>query len=121
MNSFGSKEAAIYLFEDNSEKDYVVITDFRMVIAPYLKYYIRLFDDKKEVFGKLSARFSAYDADKFGTLYFAGPGKGNANNVLELERRLSRVFRECHSQDMPAKKILYPDGTAAIEVFRIYR
>jgi hypothetical protein len=38
--SFGSKEAAKFLFEDNISEDYRVFTDFRMVISSYLKYYI---------------------------------------------------------------------------------
>lgn len=151
MNSFGSREAARYLFEDNLKRDYVVITDFRMAIAPYLIYYTKIFNNKKEIFGKPSEHFSSYDANKFGALYFPEAG-GSVKDILELERRLleennviyyflwspethldsedsflkrfcrlSRVFNECHPQAKPVKEILYPDNSVAIEVFKIYR
>jgi hypothetical protein len=151
MNSFGSRDAAGYLFEDNSEKDYAFITDFRMTVVPYLKYYTRLFDDRKEIFGMPSEHLKNYEAYKFIALYSdrpGGPGKGILefeNKLLEENKvvyyflwspethpdsehvflggfsRLSRIFRESHPRANPVKKILYPDGSTAIEVFKVYR
>lgn len=142
IHSFGSKEAAKFLFEDNISKDYKVFTDYRMVISSYLKYYIAFFKGKREIFGDINKHFKK----KLGPRdikkeYFVNLEQGllTEGNVIyyflwspktygkELDhlgkrgiyRRFYNIFIEMHPEEKPVKEICYPDGSVAIEVFKI--
>lgn len=148
MSSFGSKEAAKFLFEDNVSKDYRVFSDEEMVIPPYLNYYRTFLNRKNNVFedvhshfikNKLSKHLSAADlislerkllAEGDVVYYFLWSPETHdkiKNEDLRIKdedsrinfKRFYSIFSEVHPEEKPLRKIYYPDGSTAIEVFKI--
>jgi hypothetical protein len=78
INSFGSQEAARFLFEDNTSKYYKAFTDYRMTVSPYLKYYINVSKRKKNIFGDINDHFKQCDE----------PPRIGKNKLLNLEKEL---------------------------------
>lgn len=140
INSFGSKEAARYLFEDNATADYKVFTDFRMTVLPYLDYYIKLSWEKRGIFGNPYAHFKTMDGprnitkdsmwdiekknlEEGNTIYYILWSPDATRHIKDgwgIEfSKFFNIFKELHPHEKAVKKIYYPDGTTAMEIFKV--
>jgi len=139
VNSAGSKEAAEYLFKDNLSRNYTVVADFRMTVSAYLSYYIKLFKSKKEIFGDIHKHFyempglyclkrdelekiEKEGAGEHKTIYYflwSGQTHNKKGDWRDYFTLLRENFKALHPDIEPIRRIYYPDGSAAIEIFKI--
>ncbi len=180
INGCGSQEAAYYLVNKWHGMDEVaVVTDFRMVISPYLIYYMKMKSDNPRkvidtayfydsnildhasiehhelhrkdlliqrnnsagseiimfsVMGfyelgipsdskeKLSAQEKSLLSRAKAIYYILwNPDMTKSRTAWEEDfANLYLAFKEIHPDSKPEKKIYYPDGRVAIEIFKVY-
>ncbi len=142
-SDFGSAEAAKYLFEDNTSPNYKVIAGSEAPCRAWLQYYINILNKKKHIFGSVNRHFVKRRVirqyitredllnserrwlEESDVIYYFLWNFGTPVPAGDWWRReflgFTEIFKEAHPGAKPVKKIYYPDGDVALEVFKVYR
>jgi len=102
-NSYGCEEAALYLSKIPDIEKYQVVSDRRMTTVTYLKYLGISVEDRSEV-----AYYVIWASEPWPEDYADG-----------LFSRMRKDFRDRHPDAAPIKTIYYPNGQAAIYIFKV--
>lgn len=116
-NSYGCKEAGEYLSQISDIKDYSIITDVRMTVDVYLNYYLL---NKGKIDRYYSLRSYQSGEEKRERFYVLWAPESHSHNYWGgLFRHLHDFFRRKHPDATPLKTVYYPNGVAAIHIFKV--
>jgi hypothetical protein len=115
-NSYGCKEAAEYLSKVPDIKSYNIITDSRMTVDFYLNYYLF---NKREIDNYYN--FRRVDSSEREIYVFWARESHPVDYGEALFRQHYDTFKQRYPQSAPIKTIYYPNGLAAIHIFRIVK
>ena len=104
-NSYGCKEAAQYLNKIPDIRDCTIITDARMTLKAYLAQPVSK-GERREVKGCMY--YVVWAPESHPQDYWKG-----------LFSHLYNLFRQRYPAETPVKTIYYPNGIAAIHIFKI--
>jgi len=133
MNSYGVSEAAEFLYGDIKDDNFLILESFRMDIKPQLEYLYFL-DDKKDTWSVLGDKvFWEFEIKKKKVLDLEKSIK-DSNTVLYYvvwdpsthDPKFYQDFYEgynffktIHPNIRPIKIVYYPNGKAAIQIFKV--
>lgn len=116
-NSYGCKEAAEYLSQIPDIKNYHIITDFRMTLDVYLNYYLL---NKGKIDRYCNFRPDKSEREQKEKIYiFWAPESHSKDYCNGLFWYPYDFFRQRYPNKVSIKTIYYPNGLAAIHIFKV--
>ena len=125
-NSYGCEEAAEYLARIQDIEDCRIVSDFRMTVFAYLKYSYHIqqvFEQPPEEHLMVTVGMPPQNNignKKMITYYVVwAPESHPEENWDGTFSRLYTKFRQRYPKEIPIKTIYYPDGLAALYIFKV--
>ncbi len=109
-NSYGGKEAALYLLNVVGIEDSQILSDVRMSLCTYLKY----FSDNRIT---CKQDYSSFKQRKYFVIW--APESHLRDYWGGLFSGLYSYFKQRYPDVRPVKTIYYPNGLAAIHIFKV--
>lgn len=119
-NSYGSKEAARYLSQLPNIKNHEIITDDRMTVDVYLNYYLWS-EGKINEYYYFMTPLNGYGNENKGIIYVLWAPESHPKDYWDgLFRSVyDDSFRPQYPNESPIQTIYYPNGLAAIYIFKV--